>query len=502
VDPFIIITTILALIFLVNSCIEVGSNDAANLVNAVCGAEVLKRKKAVILAGIFVTLGASFSSPVMDTIRKSIFDIQALNLYMTLSVFISAYFVSITLLYIYSLFGMPVSTTATLVFCLAGGACGALQSTSAVNWPQFFQVVLAIVFSVLISGFFAFFAQRIFRFFLGNDTNNHKKVIKHGSWIASLMLIVLLWFLLVKGMKHVSFIQTINKEITGNSLTPSLFLLWLALSLFLKAGSKILGPAFSNKLFHIISIFGMISMAFAFGQNDLANCASPGIAIFMIWKQGLSNSMQMNVPIWSLTLCGFLMFLGMLTQRAKRVSMAEIKTGSSKNDVVLYAPKWCIALASKSIKFFSSLKKQTSPIKPLKKQKAEAEAEADKTTHYDPLRASVILSVSASVIAFASSQGLPVSTTYVAFAAVIASGWGDHIFSNEQAELKLGRTLWVISGWFLGALGAIVSSFFIALLIYKTQIIGLLVSIVIFILFKTKGKSSGEAHAVKYDTHI
>ena len=37
-------------------CIEVGRNDAANLVNAVFGARVLKRKKAIIVAGIFVIL--------------------------------------------------------------------------------------------------------------------------------------------------------------------------------------------------------------------------------------------------------------------------------------------------------------------------------------------------------------------------------------------------------------------------------------------------------------
>ena len=145
----------LSLVFLVSSCVEVGSNDATNLVNAVYGSGVLGRKSAILLAGLFVVLGASFSSPVMDTVRKGIFDIAQLDMLMSISVFIASYFVSITLLYIYSIFGMPVSTTATLVFCLAGGACGVLGSSTAVHWPKFFQVVLAIVMSIFVSGVFS-----------------------------------------------------------------------------------------------------------------------------------------------------------------------------------------------------------------------------------------------------------------------------------------------------------------------------------------------------------
>ena len=100
-DLFLECVTVIAMVFLVLSCVEVGSNDAAKLVNAVFGARVLKRKKAVIIAGLFVILGATFSSPVMDTVRKGIFDINLLDTHMTLCVFISAYLVAFSLKYIY-----------------------------------------------------------------------------------------------------------------------------------------------------------------------------------------------------------------------------------------------------------------------------------------------------------------------------------------------------------------------------------------------------------------
>ena len=59
---------------LIWNTIEVGRNDAANLVNAVFGARVWPRQRAVLLAGVFVVLGAVLSSDVIDTARKGIFD--------------------------------------------------------------------------------------------------------------------------------------------------------------------------------------------------------------------------------------------------------------------------------------------------------------------------------------------------------------------------------------------------------------------------------------------
>jgi hypothetical protein len=61
------------------------------------------------------------------------------------------------------------------------------------------------------------------------------------------------------------------------------------------------------------------------------------------------------------------------------------------------------------------------------------------------------MSVAASVIATASSRGLPVSTTYVAFAAIVATGMADRIFQRGDAALKLGRAIWVVFSWFAAA---------------------------------------------------
>ena len=103
----------MGLAFLIWDCVEVGRNDAANIVNAVFGSRILRRRTAVFVAGVAVVLGATVATPVMETARKGIFEPGQLTLKMALAVYVSVYLVDTVLLYSYSAFGMPVSTTAS-----------------------------------------------------------------------------------------------------------------------------------------------------------------------------------------------------------------------------------------------------------------------------------------------------------------------------------------------------------------------------------------------------
>ncbi|MBN2448278.1 MAG: inorganic phosphate transporter, partial [Phycisphaerae bacterium] len=100
-----------------------------------------------------------------------------------------------------------------------------------------------------------------------------------------------------------------------------------------------------------------------------------------------------------------------------------------------------------------------------------------KRMHYDALRACVILSISASVIASASGLGLPVSTTYVSFAAIIATGSADRIFQRGDADLKLARTIWVIFSWFSAAAIAAVCAGMVCKLVYEWGAIGIVIGV-------------------------
>jgi len=212
---------LLAVAMLAWDTVEVGRNDAANLVNAAYGARILTRERAVVLAGIGALLGATFSSAVIETARQGIFDPAAIPprfdspaeaLHAALAIYIGVYIVDTVLLYGYSAFGMPVSTTACLVFELLGAAT-AVGSPAIVKWPEAGTVVLAIVCSILVSAAAAFIAQRAIRGAIGDGGDRLATLLLHGGWVGGGMLAGLTYFMLMKGMKAIPFVKSLNQEV-------------------------------------------------------------------------------------------------------------------------------------------------------------------------------------------------------------------------------------------------------------------------------------------------
>ena len=81
------------------------------------------------------------------------------------------------------------------------------------------------------------------------------------------------------------------------------------------------------------------------------------------------------------------------------------------------------------------------------------------------------------VIATASSFGLPISTTYVSFATVFATGMADRVLQRGDADLKLARTIWVVFSWFISAIIAAVASCLVCLVVHGLGPTGILVSV-------------------------
>ncbi len=469
---FQVVCLVVAVTMLLWDTVEVGRNDAANLVNAVLGARVMQRRRAIVLTGLAVVCGAVFSSEVIDTARKGIFDptgLQTLNA--ALAIYISVYIVDTVLLYGYSAFGMPVSTTACLVFELLGAAIAVDVST--VNWSKAGTVVFAIVCSIVLSGIAAFLIQRAVRGAIRDRTDHLATLLLHGGWVGGGFAAGLSYFLMLKGMKHVGWVKQINTWLdqfneqveadVGNLII--VFLLWGGFAIAIHSLLVVFRRRAAKLLFPVLAVLGMLAMGFAFGQNDLANCASPGLAaITLLDKQDVAIATKVPIAWWMLLICGGLLFTGMTTKNAERVTKAAIATGSQGDHVALWAPRWCVVLAGKLLRF-----RGTAPALAPR----ERFTPAGKTLHFDTLRACVIMSVAASVIATASSIGLPVSTTYVTFAAVVTTGLADRIFQRGDAELKLGRAIWVITSWFLSAVIAAVSAGLVATAIHQLEIVGI-----------------------------
>ncbi|MBN1589552.1 MAG: inorganic phosphate transporter [Pirellulales bacterium] len=492
---FVTLAMFVGLGMLVWDCIEVGRNDAANLVNAVFGARVMRRRVAVMIAGAAVILGASFSAPVIETARKGIFDPTVLSIEMAIAIYVSVYFVDTVLLYTFSGFGMPVSTTACLVFELVGAALF-LAGPSKVIWGKVGDVVAAIILSITISLIASFMVMRVFRGAIRDKAQDRDTVLLHGPWISGAILTWLTWFMVFKGLKNVAFVKTIKAtvfEVYGDWVV--LFVLWGAFTLLVHLVLVCTHRQGYKHLFAVTAVLGMVCMAFAFGQNDLANAASPGLSSFALWQHGGSPAdkadlaSEIPIPIWALFGCGILMAGGMFTTYAQRVTRAEVNTGSQFDQVALYAPQWCRTLA----RVFLRAHKRQEPLAP-----DAALSETGKKIHYDTLRASVITGVSASVIAFASGCGLPVSTTYVAFAAVLGTGMSDRVFARGDADLKLGRAVWVITCWFLAPVVAILATGCVARLVHHLSIVGLLLCLGLNLGVRRYFRHRADAHELHY----
>lgn len=470
-SAFMIAAGVLALVMLLWDSIEVGRNDAVNLVNAVFGARVLRPRPAVLVAAVGVILGAASSSPVMETARKGIFDPGMLTLEAALAVYISVYIVDTVLLYGFSAFGMPVSTTASLVFELLGAAF-ALGGFEIIHWNKAAKVVAAIICSIITSGIAGFIVQRAVRGAMRDRTTNLTVLLAHGSWIGGGMLTGLTYFMLVKGMKHVAFVKAFNQQVV-NAYGPALvvLVLWGGFGIAIHMLLLVFGRKAARLLFPVLAVIGTLAMAFAFGQNDLANCASPGLAALNLLQhraQTTAAATNVPIPIWALAATGVLLALGMLTRDSQRVTRATVNAGSMANTVRLWAPRWCVGLARWVLRFRGR--------EPVLAPPPEV-TPAGKAVHFDVLRACVILSVSASVIATASGFGLPVSTTYVSFAAIVATGMGDRIFHRGDADLKLARTIWVVFSWFAAAAIAAAFTALVCLLVHSLNVVGMLIAL-------------------------
>ncbi|MDK2970353.1 MAG: hypothetical protein PWP23_108 [Candidatus Sumerlaeota bacterium] len=502
-EYFLPIAAFIGLGMLIWDCVEVGRNDAANLINAVFGARALKRNTAILIAGISVILGATFAAPVMETARKGIFNPALMTFQMAMTIYISVYFVDTVLLYGFSAFGMPVSTTACLVFELVGAAWF-LAGPENVHWPKVGEVTLGIIVSIIIAGVASFMVMRVFRGIVRDKAQDRETVMTHGPWIAGLILMGLAWFMIFKGLKNVALVGDLKLQVFDAFGVPfTLLLLWAGFTLLVHMVLVFTGERGCKYLFHVMAVMGMICLAFAFGQNDLANCASPGLSALSLWQNVDGKSLtdiagiQAKVPIamWMLFVCGVLMAGGMFTNYSQRVTRAAVNTGSQFDQVDLYAPNWCKALARIFVRVRGSSHPPALAPEP-------GRDERGKKIHFDTVRAAVITGTSAAVIAFASGRGLPVSTTYVSFAAILGTGLSDRVFATRgDAELKIGRAIWVIACWFIAPLIAIVATGLIARLVYHLTLAGLVLGIAINLAVRFIIKRRSDAHEDLYHLH-
>ncbi|OYT10395.1 MAG: hypothetical protein B6I18_09390 [Bacteroidetes bacterium 4572_112] len=107
---------------------------------------------------------------------------------------------------------------------------------------------------------------------------------------------------------------------------------------------------------------------------------------------------------------------------------------------------------------------------------------------FDMVRASVNLVMASILISMATSQKLPLSTTYVTFMVAMGTSLADKAWGRESAVFRITGVLSVILGWFFTAIIAFTAAFVVASILHYLGIFGvaLMVAVAIFVLYKTQ----------------
>src|SRR4030042_1921575 len=121
--PNIYLFFVIVLFFLAVSDLIVGvTNDAANFLNSAIGSKVASFRIILAVAGLGVILGATFSSGMMEIARSGIFHPGQFYFSEIMIIFLAVMITDVMLLDTFNTFGLPTSTTVSIIFELMGAA--------------------------------------------------------------------------------------------------------------------------------------------------------------------------------------------------------------------------------------------------------------------------------------------------------------------------------------------------------------------------------------------
>ena len=487
---FILILAFLALLAAFDLFVGV-SNDAVNFLNSAIGSRIASFKTIMIVASLGVLIGATFSSGMMEIARSGVFNPQMFTFSEIIVIFFAVMVTDVLLLDIFNSFGLPTSTTVSIVFELLGGAVAAaaykiwLQGDSFLTIASYInnEKALAIISGILVSVVVAFVAgtvvQYICRLIFTFDFDRVYRKI--GGIFGGIALTSIFYFLVMKGLKGTSFMRKEYIDTIDAHTWPILISTFIVLTVLF----QLLIKYKNTNIFRIIILSGTFALAFAFAGNDLVNFVGVPLAAYESYNSFIASGVAANLftmeslkqavqtPTIFLLLSGLIMVLTQwFSKKAHRVVQTSISLSSStQGEQEQFGSSLPGRVIVRSALRFGTLVNQFMPAairkgidsRMVKPQPVKGEI----ALPFDYVRASVNLVVAAILIASATSLKLPLSTTYVTFMVAMGSSFADGAWDRESAVYRISGVLMVISGWFLTAFSAFTACLVIALIIFN-----------------------------------
>jgi phosphate/sulfate permease len=337
---------VVVLAFLAISDLVVGvSNDAVNFLNSAVGSKAAPLKFILFIASIGVVVGATFSSGMMEIARKGIFNPDQFFFAEVMIIFVAVMITDVILLDIYNTYGLPTSTTVSLIFELLGASVALslfkIAESEAYTIADLGKYIntakaLAIISGILISIFIAFFVGTIIQYFSRLlFTFNFKRTIPYfGAIWGGLAVSGIVYFILIKGAKGASFLTPESIIWIKVNTWKIVLILFFGLTLIFQVFQWL----FKFNPLRFIVIIGTFALAMSFAGNDLVNFIGvpmAGLAAYQEYAAGGNDQILMTAlsePVKVQTLfllaAGLVMVLSLWTsKKAKAVTATEVNLG-------------------------------------------------------------------------------------------------------------------------------------------------------------------------------
>ena len=495
------------------------SNDAVNFLNSAIGSKTASFKVIMAVASVGIFVGATYSTGMMEVARKGIFHPELFNFKEIMALFLAVMITNILLLDLFNTFGLPTSTTVSIVFGLLGAAVGIawfkIQTdpnadpllANYINSEKALQIIFGILLSVVVAFTVGAIIQWLSRLLFSFNYSIRFKYL--GAIWGGIAITSITYFILIKGLKgspyasHVmadgatlySWAQSNVLQIVAVS-----FLIWtviLQVLMFLKVN-----------ILKVIVLTGTFALALAFAGNDLVNFIGvplAGFNAFNYWSAAgapdpvtydmVALTGKVPTEIYILVIASLIMIITLwISKKAKKViktsldlsrqDEGEEKFGSSMmaRNLVGIALK-----ASESVDYImpNFIKKSINMQFDLKVLK-EKQAQEQEPPVFDMIRATVNLVVASILISIGTSYKLPLSTTYVTFMVAMGTSLADRAWGRESAVYRITGVLSVIGGWFFTALSAFIAALIVGVIISwgSFYAIGLVLVLSLYLMYK------------------
>jgi phosphate/sulfate permease len=471
---FVLIAVVLLFVLAASDLVVGVSNDAVNFLNSAIGARVASRRVILLVASLGILLGATFASGMMEVARKGIFHPEAFVLAEVMAIFLAVMLTDILLLDLFNTYGLPTSTTVSIVFELLGAAVAVAlfrltaEGEAWTRLPEYINgetagtIVLGIFLSVGIAftvGAVAMFGARLLFTFRSGRAGR----LVHAAW-GGLALTAIGHFLLLKGLKGASFIPeafTARVESHTAVLLAGTWVLFTVLAAALLAARV--------PLLRVVVLAGTFALAMAFAGNDLVNFIGVPLAGLEAWRawapsgespdafsmESLAAAYRADTSL--LLAAGAIMVVTLwFSRKARSVTETEVNLARQDAGTERFRGN---PLARALVRAAAALGGTLGRGLPAEwRRRVEARfappAPDPDAPAFDLVRASVNLTVASVLIALATSRKLPLSTTYVSFMVAMGSSLADRAWGRESAVYRVSGVLSVIGGWFFTAAAA------------------------------------------------